>query len=487
MKLGFESNINNNFCDKEVGDLEQTMLDELYEMKESLYYQGMNSHLFELVESDAHRVLEIGCAEGNLGYALKQKYGSFVTGIELFEAAASIAKSKLDQVLVGNIETMDLPFEEESFDYILLGDVLEHLIDPWATLRKIRPFLKSGGSILICIPNVGHASILISLLAGKWSYSASGLLDKTHLRFFTFDEMKSILLSNGFDIWTSKPVYVTDASMESLIQSLDEVRSQFGIENQNFFQQSTAYQYVFKAKKTLTLEQFIQTQEHLDSNSICFITSVTNQQIYTDCLKQIKQLIVPDDMNVEFIDIQQATSMTSAYNAAIRTSNAKYKVYLHQDVLILNQNLIGEVISLFQKNQQYGILGVIGAKSMSSDGIWWNSNHLSGKVVEYRNQPQILQFSQYDTQIVEAASLDGLILITQYDIPWREDLFTNWHLYDSSQCFEFIRKGLKTGIIQQHDDPWVLHNCGTREEFFKHPESYLQELSKFIEEYRCYF
>lgn len=109
--------------------------------------------------------------------------------IEVFPEAAEKAKEKLNHVLLGDIETVELSYEKEQLDCVIFGDVLDHLLDPWAVVEKVKPNIKKDGAILASIPNVSHISLLSSLLAGNWTYMEYGSLDKTHIRFFTFNEM----------------------------------------------------------------------------------------------------------------------------------------------------------------------------------------------------------------------------------------------------------------------------------------------------------
>lgn len=146
-----------------------------------------NSHtlLVELVGRD-RRVLDVGCAAGDLGRALRRR-GCRVAGVELDPAAAEAARDALDEVLTGDVDDLDLVghFGKESFDVVVLGDVLEHLPDPVAALRRLRPLLAPEGSVVASIPNVAHGAVRLALLAGRFDYRPLGLLDATHLRFFT--------------------------------------------------------------------------------------------------------------------------------------------------------------------------------------------------------------------------------------------------------------------------------------------------------------
>ena len=100
----------------------------------------------------------------------------------------------------GDIETVDLPYEEEYFDYMIFGDVLEHLRDPWQTVKRLKPYLKKNGFMLASIPNVSHISVVVGLLKGTAEYREAGILDKTHLRFFTKKTAMELFEKNGFAV-----------------------------------------------------------------------------------------------------------------------------------------------------------------------------------------------------------------------------------------------------------------------------------------------
>src|SRR5437879_432853 len=145
------------------------------------------------------RVLEFGCATGYMSEVLKTRLGCSVTGIELHPEAAELARRHCERVILGDAELLD--FQEvlgnDRFDFILFADVLEHLREPGAVLRKIRPFLAEGGAILASIPNIAHASVRLSLLCGEFRYRDLGLLDNTHLRFFTRDSIQDLFEEAG--------------------------------------------------------------------------------------------------------------------------------------------------------------------------------------------------------------------------------------------------------------------------------------------------
>jgi len=159
----------------------------MYEDKTDGYFSYCRTDLLEFVPRKGNRILEIGAGSGEtLLKAKEMGLAEEIVGVEL----QSIKKSnqshpKMDRFIIGDIERMDLDFEENYFDVILCGDILEHLFDPWQCLQKLRPFLREGGVVIASIPNVRYWKISMGLLfGGRWDYKNEGILDKTHLRFF---------------------------------------------------------------------------------------------------------------------------------------------------------------------------------------------------------------------------------------------------------------------------------------------------------------
>jgi 2-polyprenyl-3-methyl-5-hydroxy-6-metoxy-1,4-benzoquinol methylase len=169
--------------------------------RKHIYYFNVRDDLIRLIPPHVKRILEVGCAGGETGKALKEQGFSEVVGIEINEDVAEKGKSYYDKLIVGDVEQIRLPFKKGHFDCILYGDVLEHLVNPWKVLKEHRVFLKKGGTIICSIPNVRHYRIIKQLVfGGKWEYTTKGVMDRTHLRFFTSASIRSMLEEAGFEI-----------------------------------------------------------------------------------------------------------------------------------------------------------------------------------------------------------------------------------------------------------------------------------------------
>ncbi len=146
-------------------------------------------------------VLDVGCASGYLAEALG-KNDNVVSGIEYDATDAEKARPFLAELVVADLNVVELAdqFAAHSFDVIVFGDVLEHLLYPVSVLRSSLALLRPGGSIVISIPNVAHGAVRLSLLQGRWDYTPTGLLDRTHIRFFTFETLLAMLEEVGLSV-----------------------------------------------------------------------------------------------------------------------------------------------------------------------------------------------------------------------------------------------------------------------------------------------
>lgn len=221
----------------------------------------------------------------------------------------------------------------------------------------------------------------------------------------------------------------------------------------------------------------------MNDNSIAFITCVNDEEQYEECLRYINNLNIPEGYEIEVVSIKEAESITAGYNAAMKSTESKYKIYLHQDTYIINKRFIYDILEIFNTDDKIGLIGVIGAKKMPTNGIWWDSKNRIGKVYEsHTGKMDLLSFDDFEESYCDAEVVDGLLMATQYDISWREDIFDGWHYYDASQCVEFIKSGYKV-VISKQDKPWVQHDCGIvniKNGFEYYRELFLGEYSKYI-------
>ncbi|HEY9702858.1 MAG TPA: class I SAM-dependent methyltransferase, partial [Allocoleopsis sp.] len=176
-------------------------LDDNNSLKKMIFLIGENKN-----------VLDFGCASGYLANLL-QKRGCQVTGLEINAEMAEMARKYCEEVFVCDLDFDSLKdmLGERKFDVAVFGDVLEHLRDPWRVLAATKDFLNPGGFIVASIPNIAHGAIRLALLEGNFNYMPLGILDNTHLRFFTRQTVEELLENTGYFIhqidYTKVPVF----------------------------------------------------------------------------------------------------------------------------------------------------------------------------------------------------------------------------------------------------------------------------------------
>jgi 2-polyprenyl-3-methyl-5-hydroxy-6-metoxy-1,4-benzoquinol methylase len=218
-----------------------------YDVEVDLAATPDSSHakMVELIGSNK-RVLDVGCSTGYLARVLNA-LGNRVSGVEYDAAAAKEAEPDLEKLVVGDLEAVDLvaEFGEGGFDVVVFGDVLEHLRDPMPVLREARRLVAPGGSVVISVPNIAHGDVRLALLKGRFRYTKLGLLDETHTRFFTRENLDGFLRDAGFvavDVRrTYAPLFGTEVGVRE-----DEVDPAV-VEQLRADPEAETYQFVLRA------------------------------------------------------------------------------------------------------------------------------------------------------------------------------------------------------------------------------------------------
>jgi 2-polyprenyl-3-methyl-5-hydroxy-6-metoxy-1,4-benzoquinol methylase len=181
----------------------------MYEDKQNNYFAFVRKDIEPLLPKRTGRVLEVGCGRGGtLAWLKATGRARWVVGIELFADAAAVARTKLDELHEGDVDQHIDILAPGSFDLILCLDVLEHLVDPWATLRRLQSLLRPGGQLIASLPNIRHHSVVLPLLlTGKWRYETAGIMDRTHLRFFSRETAIDLLQQAGLQLTDERPTY----------------------------------------------------------------------------------------------------------------------------------------------------------------------------------------------------------------------------------------------------------------------------------------
>ncbi|WP_016871900.1 methyltransferase domain-containing protein [Fischerella thermalis] len=196
-------------------------LDENSSLKKMLRWVGENKH-----------VIDFGCATGYFARLASSK-GCRITGIEINAKAAKIAEKYCEKVIVADLDFVNLKdvLAETKFDIAVFGDVLEHLRNPWRVLEETRELLQPGGYVIASIPNIAHGAIRLALLQGKFEYTELGILDNTHLRFFTRQTVTELFERSGYFVDTCEQIKLPIFSGSDWIPHIDKNQVDINIIN----------------------------------------------------------------------------------------------------------------------------------------------------------------------------------------------------------------------------------------------------------------
>ncbi len=223
------------------------------------YYDNINPELLELTPKSAKRICELGCGAGALAKAIKDKCSQleYYCGIELDPVQAEIAEQYINKVIVQNLDQIaDWNEEKEvnamaparSFDCVLIGDVLEHLFNPLNTLKQAASRLASDGVLIACIPNVQHWSVFHNLVVGNWPQDDQGLFDRTHIRWFTLDDMVKLFHDAGLAVISVTPREFPSQQGLSVMEDLEPLARNLGVDPDMLLARGQVLQFVLVGK-----------------------------------------------------------------------------------------------------------------------------------------------------------------------------------------------------------------------------------------------
>lgn len=185
----------------------------------------------------------------------------------------------------------------------------------------------------------------------------------------------------------------------------------------------------------------------------------TNHALYEkECISYIQKLHIPKGFQMEVLTVKDALSMTAGYNEAMSQSDAKYKVYLHQDVFIIHKNFLDDLLKLFE-HKEIGMVGMVGSTNIKEHAVMWYSERVGKLYSNSAYRAGYTLFGEVSGSYQQVDAVDGLLMATQYDIPWREDILKNWDFYDVSQSLEFQKRGYQV-VVPAAEQPWCIHDDG---------------------------
>ena len=199
-------------------------------------------------------------------------------------------------------------------------------------------------------------------------------------------------------------------------------------------------------------EQEMQPRQEIvpDAKKIAVIVARQGEELPQDLLMSIRLLEQPAGFTMELVEVEGKAGMAAAYGQAMDASAAKYKVYLDERVRILDPHLLVLIVRLFGKHADLGVLGVSGTKILPPDGIAFHSTRRIG-ALRLAEGARTVSWGRVLGEMENVLTVDGFLMATQVDLPWREDLFHGAAFFDAAQCLEFRRHGLRTAVVGQEE------------------------------------
>ena len=231
----------------------------------------------------------------------------------------------------------------------------------------------------------------------------------------------------------------------------------------------------------------------MNNRKFAFIICTNNETLIHECLTYISLLYIPDGYTVDTLTITDAPSITSGYNEGMNSSDAKYKIYMHQDVFILNKYLLYDIIDIFNADSNIGMIGIVGYQNVSSTGMMWQEKRygLTKLYGSYRKYPNSLYTNneyisyRYDLAkdgFTEVTIVDGLMMITSQDLSWDEFTLKDWDFYDAFQCINFLENSYKI-VVPNQIFPWVIHDDGyilSMWNYNKYRKAFINRFNKYL-------
>jgi GT2 family glycosyltransferase/2-polyprenyl-3-methyl-5-hydroxy-6-metoxy-1,4-benzoquinol methylase/Flp pilus assembly protein TadD len=432
------------------------------------YYTFDRPDVRSSIPETAKTILDVGCAAGYLGAALKKKRECHVIGLEVDPVIANYAKERLDEVIVGNIEDKVDTLPPDFFDCVVLADVLEHLQNPGRVLEKLRHSLKENGRLIASIPNVRHWSIVRQLLEGDWNYADAGILDRTHLRFFTKKSVTRLFTKAGYTISDIRHTISDDnvAIPRSVITALVNA----GIDTTSLAEEGKHYQYIISAEVRKQLPQIssiiILTFNQLQYTKQCIEsirkhTPEPHEIIFVDngstdgTVKWIKQLI-KGNPQYRLIENHKNLGFPKGCNQGINASSGEYILLLNNDVIVTDGWLSG-MLECLNSSPDIGIVGpmtdnISGIQKVSAD--YGSLNRLDDYAMAFR------ELNRY--RRVPARRIVGFCMLFKHELTEKIGLFDenfgSGNFEDDDYCLRAAMEGYRNIIA---GDVFI-HHYGSR-------------------------
>lgn len=398
------------------------------------YFDGLNEKLFECIPEGSKRILELGCAYGKLGFAYKSKNNlAHWTGVDISSSALDKARDVLDAVVQIDLNNISLleSFPPNSFDTIVIGDLLEHLINPEKLISELFSLSTSDGKIICCLPNMSHVSVVQKIISGDITYDEMGLLDKTHLRFFSQPSVFKLFLDGGW-LPSLKNQYRTPLQETPFLQGVLHAAQSLGISQNTALKNLGLYQMIIECVKRVDMNSC----ENGDPTTISVVVPVNRQWEFEENILKSPGL---SEINAEIIPVYDATSAAEAYAFGRERALNDWVLFAHQDVYIpkgAGRALISRLSASNLGNKPYPPIGFAGIDVPEDLKL-----KKSGLMID-----RDMLFSHLPSN--NAISIDEFAVLIHKDAQVTIDPNLGWHTWATDLCLQvFISDEIKHARI----------------------------------------
>ena len=391
-------------------------------MENQKYYDGLNTKLFNAIPVGAKKVLELGCANGRLGGLYKSENPACNwTGIDISEEALSCASKVLDRTFNINLNISNLSRTEDfnSFDTVVIGDLLEHLAEPEKLLKSLLQVTADDAKIICCLPNMAHISVIQKIISGDLAYDEMGLMDRTHLKLFSPSSAFKIFLDGG---WLPNLVdqYRADPPKSKFTKIILQATASLGVPEKTALRTLGMYQMIVECTKNKYLG--CQNKDHPMGVSV--VVAVNREWEFDSNISQSPGL---KEINAEIIPIRNAKSAAAAFEEGKLRCKNSWILFAHQDVYIPSGSgaaLIEELGNFARVNQTTAPIGFAGI-DLSGE----NATREAGLVIDrtslFQHEPSR-----------DAISIDEFAVVLHKESPVKIDSKLGWHTWATDLCLQ---------------------------------------------------
>lgn len=405
------------------------------------YHDLLRREILTLIPTAATNILDLGCGTGELGKALKQRQKCRVEGIELNKEACLTAKKNLDKVYEDNLNRFDPSFLTQKFDCIIFADILEHLISPWQVLKKFANTLTDSGCVIASIPNIAHPWIISQLEKGLFRYELAGLLDVTHLRFFTKTTTFQLFYKAGLKIVNIRAYPSDDNPIQYHITAVKPI-----LEHKN----------PIATILILTLNCWRYTAQCLGSIKARTFTPykilVIDNGSKDETINELRK-----DPTIFHIENSCNLGFGRGFNIGLELVNTPYFVIANNDTVVTN-NWLGRMIEHINTDDKLVALGPV-SNYVSGPQLIKNVPYTTEKTLESyaKNRLQyITELITYHIRIVFFFTLFRSDVMTKIGL--LDERFDIGNFEDDDYCMRIAMNKLRAAI----DNTVFIHHYGSQ-------------------------